>query len=354
MSTRPFTQHYDPFDTGVRTVVGQITTLGVMVLVVLDRLFPGKVARGRLEFMFDVDPKTLAKSLNNLETFGFASRSGGSKAELWIATDLGRGALRQSGLAASTAASTALLPPSAQPAQPALPFLSARPEIDGEILSAPVSSSDLIDQINPELIDQINPEEEEEPLEKFSETAAGRVAAVTAWLDQHAVTGDKRRDVLADAWCTAGRLEAWWLEMKRRETIGAIKFRTRFGPLNYAITCCLHHDEPPAPAFAPPVVTENFSAGDQRDPLADAQRQYPPVESQVWRYIRDELASDCRSIAVRRICEALYPAVFDEARLCLVVVEPTGLTIARQFQTSIQRMLLRDTQRAYTVEFVTP
>jgi len=256
MSTRPFTQHYDPFDTSVKTTIGQINTLGVLVLVVLNRLFPSKVATARLEFMFSVDAKTLNKALTNLEIFGFASRSGSSKAELWIATDLGRTTVHQ--IAASTAASVVTLPSVTQPAQPAL-LLTAetgqKPEIiDGEILSAPDrSSSDQSDLID---LDQIDREEEKYP-EKFSADSSNetdRQAAVKNWCQQHQITGDKLAGVLAEPFCTVERLEGWRLEMQRRVADGSFKPRNpanKFAALNYAIACCLHRDEPPVSAATP-------------------------------------------------------------------------------------------------------
>lgn len=358
MPTRPFTQHYDPDDVFVSTLVGQVGHLGLLCLIVMERLYPAQIKAARLAFMFKVkDPrKTLDPVLSDLYTYGYASHTGAAN---WIITDAGRNVIgRAIHPIASTAASTVTLLPVTQPALP-IGVDNSPNSVEksaGENLRHDrSSSSDLIDQ---SLIDR-SIQIEEEDAENFSgESELDRRAAVAAWCGQKSVTGEKRDRILADAWCTVARLDAWLTEMERRGSSGSIKFRNRFGALNYAITCCLNHDDPPTPYVAlsaplaadPAAGPENISVA---DPVADAHRRYPPIESRVWTSIRDELASDLKNVAARRICQALYPTTFDDDRLQLVVVDPTGLSIARQFQISFERMLKRDTQRAYTVEFLT-
>jgi len=267
MTTHSFTDRYDPDDVAVSTLVGQIGHLGVLCLMVLDRQFrlslidqakPAAIKTARLAFMFKVrDPrKTLDPLLADLEQYGFATHTGSHPHQSWRITDIGRLAVHP--LAASTDFHDRL--PSRSDSLPATQQLRLAPSENspgilmyaGENLSElRSSSSDLIR--SSDQIDQIDPEEEEES-EKISEP--DRRAAVERWCTQHTVTGEKRAAVLADAWCTVVRLEAWLSEMQRRGDNGLIKFRTRNGALTYAITCCLNHHEPPpaAPAAPRPVV----------------------------------------------------------------------------------------------------
>jgi hypothetical protein len=248
----------DPRDAEVLTLVGQIDHLGIVVLLALSRNFPEPVKLARLAQMTksrDVR-KTLQPILNSCEICGYATRTGSGNSESWHLTDIGIQAIIS--LVASITASTDRLPSRSRPASPttlALPGLeegaqqAALPPplmFAGENLSAPSrssSSSILIDQLDR----SIDPEEEEEnDAEKISaeKSEAERQAAVKTWCDLNAITGQKRSDVLADSWCTLERLSAWLSEMQHRGEHGLIKFRNKYGPLNYAITCCLHHDEP--------------------------------------------------------------------------------------------------------------
>ena len=242
--------HHDPRDMQVRTVFGQIDGLGILCLIVLDRLFPEKVALDRIAFMFKIGDvrKTLQPILNTLETFSFASRSGSKAHEQWIITDLGRFTLQHISRHATSTDFHDWLP-SQSDSQPALPLPKGGEIVDnsaGEILSQPSSSSsDLLDL--DQNLDQIRSEEEEKP-EKISE--ADRQAGVEAWCQQWSVTGAYKQDVLDDSWCTVKRLEGWRSEIARRESVGSFKPRNKKGgALVYALRCCLNplHDEPPDP-----------------------------------------------------------------------------------------------------------
>lgn len=189
--------------------------------------------------------------------------------------------------------------------------------------------------------------------------SAADAQALRTALTAAKVYGKRRRDLVADDWVTAARFTAW---LDYAGSLDALD-----NPAGFAILRCLDHIEPPPVETEPPATPWPIMSTDGQghtalmasedrtvtDRLADAHRRYPPIESRVWTSIRVELASDLKNVAARRICESLYPTRFDDERLQLVVVDPTWLLIARQFQTSIERMVKRDTQRACTVEFVT-
>lgn len=374
MTTRPFTQHYDPRDIESRTLIGQLGYLGVLVLVVLDRLFPEKIARDRLKFIFNVGDakKTLDRVLGDLEVFGYASRSGSAAHEHWIATDLGRTTISQ--IAASTAASVVTLPSVTQPAQPALPLLGGgnlpesgdkSPQIvengarDYLSRSDRSSSSDLID------LDQIDLEEEKNA-EKISHSTAGgfavenspspfqgegqgegeRRSAVTAWCQQYSITGDKQRDVLADPFCTVARLDAWRREMQRRAADGTFKPRNpnnKFAALNYAIACCLHHDEPPATPS--PVGEGGASApGEGGTPTGYTHLLHDPVFDQI----------------VLNLAQHYGPEVFMTLNPRLVTVDerPNKFTVLvtldrPELRPMIAKLAAGYSRKSYSVQIVT-
>jgi hypothetical protein len=100
-----------------------------------------------------------------------------------------------------------------------------------------------------------------------SDPEVARRAAVTVWCNLHAVTGEKRRDVLAEPCCTVARLDAWLMHWKGLGcTAKGKKFYNKWGPLNYAIRCCLNGDEPPSMAAAQGAAAapagETLSVGD--------------------------------------------------------------------------------------------
>ncbi len=252
----------DQRDVEFLTVIGQIDHLGLVVLCALALHFPEPVKTARLARLTKTGDirKTLQPALDACEICGYATRTGSPRYESWHITDIGRSILNR--LIASTAASTRLLP-----RQPALPFNLDSEESSGALsaLGDPVMSKPLIGEnlsparssssikIDLNSIDRSIIEEEE----------TERISA-ERWCDAHRITGDKRRAILSDPFCTADRLEAWLREWTRLgQTAKGEPFRSKFGPLNYAVACCLNHDDPPALAddeqenLSAPPISEN-------------------------------------------------------------------------------------------------
>jgi hypothetical protein len=252
----------DPRDLHVRDLTGQIDLLGIFVLIVLDRMFPEAVKTARLAFMARVsDPrKTLLPALDTLETYGYATHIGALGSESWIITTYGQDTLREL-TGTSRAASTATLPSVTQPALLPASDMVLDHKNGGKNLSAADRSYSSIDRSSIDRSDRSSIIEEDVSAETEkisapisspassggSREGADRLQAVAAWCDQHRVTGDKRERVLRDPWCTPDRLDAWLTHWTREgQTAKGEPFRSKWGPLNYAITCCLNHDDPPA------------------------------------------------------------------------------------------------------------
>lgn len=240
----------DPRDAEVLTLVGQIDHRGIVVLLALARCFPEPVKLARLALMTksasDIR-KVLRPILDNCEICGYATRTGSGAFESWHLTDIGQQTVLN--LVASLAATTDRLPSRSRPALPTTlrlpgfeeespPLMSA-----GENFSAARSySSDQIDQSS----DQID---------LIEEDTAEKISARRAWCANRSITGDKRARIVNDAWCTPERLEAW---LQHWTTTGCTAngepFRSKYGPLNYAIACCLQinkdgsRNEPPYPS----------------------------------------------------------------------------------------------------------
>lgn len=216
----------DPRDLVYRTIVGQIDLLGFFILFALDRLWPEQVKSARLAFMARIgDPrKTLKPILDTLETFGYATHTGGEASESWRITDYGRDTLRT--LIASTAASTLALPSASQPALPLSASGNPPAGPAGEILRrAPSSSSDQI-RDQSDFSDQSDEEEARE--EKIY------------LLKRNNISGPKAEQLTADPWVTPLRIMAWLLQVGEMKRTG---FKFRKGPEAYAISCLLNHDE---------------------------------------------------------------------------------------------------------------
>ncbi len=238
----------EPALASLSSLIGQVGLIGTGCLIALH-LADRNVAEDELLAIVHIDSvSTLRRHLRNCEIHEYATKVQRviKGSTFWHITDVGRHvigtAISLLGLPSASTGSTAT----------AQPRLIAAPDVldvigEKNFFSAPSSSSsssDLIDQSDRSIDFE---EEEEMPDEKnFSETAeAARVAAVTRWCDLQTVTGEKRKQLIADRWCTVERLSAWLSEMQHRSEIGAIKFRSRYGALNYTLTCCLNHDDPP-------------------------------------------------------------------------------------------------------------
>lgn len=237
--TISFAQRHDPDDVACRELTSKISLLGALCLIVMDKLFPQAITGDRLAYRFKVSDKrkTLDPVLADLWTYGYASHTGDDN---WRITDTGRQSITSIIASDATplalAASTAAFLPAAQPAL--MQIVDNSPNLvdnsAGENLRTDLSSNrSMIDQnLDRSLIDQ----EEEERREKI------------AWLDRHAVTGDKRKLALAST-CTAAHLDAWLTHWTREgKTSKGEPFRSKYGPLNYALTCSINGDIPPMPA----------------------------------------------------------------------------------------------------------
>lgn len=231
-----FTARHDPDDVSCRDLTSRISFLGILCLIVMERIYPAQISADRLAYRFKVGDKrkTLAPVLDELWTYGYASHTG---AEHWRITDTGRQAVAF--LVASTAASHALPPASAQPAQPTTDQIvdNSPNSVDksaGENLRPDLSiDQSLIDQ-SIDRIDRSNIDLKKEQTEKI------------AWLNLHSVSGDKRTAALASADCTAQLLQAWLDHWTRTgKTAKGEPFRNKYGPLNYALTCAINGDTPP-------------------------------------------------------------------------------------------------------------
>ncbi len=324
MSAKSFNQPYDPRDLDISDLVGRIEVLGVLCLVVMESFFPQPVKAARLAFMLKVKDarKTLTPVLNTCEIYGYLTRTGSSPHETVHITDIGRQVAAL--LNASHAASTPALPSAGQPAKP---LLAAAQIVDNSPISVdkPLgdflppdlsSSSDLIDQSI--RIDQsINLEEEEKSRPEIPEP--DRQAAAARWCDTHCVTGDKRRAILADPFATAARLNDWHTEMIRRGQSGAIKFRNKYGPINYAITCVLNHDECPNPWASQRATPVNDDESDDYEPekFSEPETPRPVVVSQPARndsMVKLEELWSTISAAVKTKSPDFYNFVFVHCR----------------------------------------
>jgi hypothetical protein len=256
-----FIDRHDPDDVACRELTSKITLLGTLCLIVMHQLFPQQISGERLAYRFKVSDKrkTLDPVLADLWTYGYASHTG---TDHWRITDIGRQALTS--LIASTAASPALLLTSASPAQPLTTTIvdnspTSVEKSAGENLRPDLSSNRSM--IDHQSIDRSSIIEEEQQ-QKIS------------WLDSHQVTGDKRRAALASPLCTAALLDAWlqhWtLEGK---TAKGEPFRSKWGPLNYALTCAINGDIPPAPS----PVGEGWGEGnDDPENISEPEKVEPP------------------------------------------------------------------------------
>lgn len=237
-----FTARHDPDDVSCRDLTSRISFLGILCLIVMERIYPAQISADRLAYRFKVGDKrkTLAPVLDELWTYGYASHTG---AEHWRITDTGRQAVAF--LVASTAASHALPPASATPAQPTTNQIvdNSPNSVDksaGENLRPDLSiDQSFIDQQSIDRIDRSNIDLEKEKTEKI------------AWLNRHSVSGDKRTAALASEDCTAQLLQAWLDHWTRTgKTAKGEPFRNKYGPLNYALTCAINGDTPPLPVEA--------------------------------------------------------------------------------------------------------
>lgn len=225
-----FIDRHDPDDVDCRELTSKITLLGTLCLIVMHKLFPAQISAERLAYRFKVSDKrkTLDPVLADLWTYGYASHTG---ADHWRITDKGQQAI--AALIASPAASIVALPTATQPALPMPAHVDNFVDNSaGENLRPDLSSSDLIDQSDPDRFDRSSIEEEHR--QKIS------------WLDAHQVTGDKRRAALSSPACTAALLDAWLKHWTSEgKTAKGEPFRSKWGPLNYALTCAINGD--PAP-----------------------------------------------------------------------------------------------------------
>jgi hypothetical protein len=230
----------------ISTAIGEVGAIGMTCLLALhaaDR----NMAEDELMAIVHVESvATLRRHLNFCAMHEYASmvRKSIKSSSLWHITDLGRSiVLKVISLLGLPSASTG---DNAATAQPRLIAAPLPPEAtEKNFFSALSSSSSSV--INQASNFDLDLEEEETGVKKISTelAEAARVSAVTRWCDLKGVTGEKRARVLADRWCTVERLSAWLEEMRHRGEINLIKFRNKYGPLNYAITCCLNHDDPP-------------------------------------------------------------------------------------------------------------
>lgn len=358
-------QRHDPQDVASRELVSKISLLGFMCLIVMERLYPALISADRLAYRFKVADrrKTLDPVLADLWTYGYASHTG---TDNWRITDVGRQVIAV--FIASPDASTALLLSSAQPSLPMTDrIVDNSPEpVDktGDFLGhADRSSSDL--QIDQSVLDRssIDPEEENRR-EKI------------AWLDRHAVTGDKRKLALAAA-CTAADLDAclaYWT--REGQTALGEPFRSKkYGPLNYAISCAINGDIPPAIDLPLPLgegrgegdnpssansVTEKISepasaapAGAPPPPTFDESKFVGMKPTQIWQAAQGELQLQ------------MTRAVYDTwvMRTAVADWQADHLTVAvpdqyikdwwdQRLMTTVTRILTGIVGRPVTVEFV--
>ena len=277
MSSQSFTERYDQRDLDIRTLVGQVGHLGLLCLIAMERMFPEPIRASRLAFMFKAkDPrKTLDPVLADLYTYGYASHTGPQASLAWRITDAGLVVVHL--LIASPVASPVALPSATQPTLPII--------VDNCLETGDKSAGDFLRRddllLDRSIFDlsldrsKIDLEEKAREPEKIPEST--RRAAAEVWCDAHAVTGDKRRAVLAKPLCTAewlGASLAYWTR-KGCTALGA-PFRNKWGPLNYAIACCLNGDEPPAvpvvaalppPFDDPSLPTDDDDGDDESDSL---------------------------------------------------------------------------------------
>lgn len=337
---------HDPRDVEIRTTVGQIDVLGVFVLTVMNRYYPEHVKAARLAFMAKISDarKTLFPVLDTLETFGYATHTGEPGHESWAITDYGRSTLRT--LIASPAASTLALPSASQPALPMT--VSAAAANAGENLSAPDLYS--IDLDRSKINDRSMIEDANGP-EKISD----RLQEVAAWCQRRGLTGDKRDRVLRDPWCTADRLEGWLQYWTREgQTAAGEKFRSKWGPLNYAIACCLNKQrtDPPAPE---PAEAEEMAEAEDREKISESIQ--PPViddlHSQYWQAALGELQMEMTRATFETWVKPCRPWSVNDGHWTLAVRDRYAQDwLQRRIYSTVRRILSGITSRDVTIDFI--
>lgn len=340
--TIPFATRHDPDDVACRELTSKVTLLGALCLIVMDKLFPHAITGDRLAYRFKVSDKrkTLDPVLADLWTYGYASHTGDDN---WRITDNGRQAINS--LIDSPAASMLALPSASQPA---LPMTTA--PASGDFLRQPASSIDrsMIDlsTLDRSLIDQ----EEEQLREKI------------AWLDRHAVTGDKRKQAIAARACTAAllqqHLDHWTREGR---TARGDEFRNKYGPLNYAVTCAISGEQPPAvsaviPDAAPliPATQIEPPAPPAPLPVLDESNVEGLKPTQIWQAAQGELQLQMTHATYDTWVKRTAVAAWHDDTL--VVAVPNDYTRdwwQQRLQTTVNRIVAGIVGRPIAVQFVT-
>lgn len=354
MTPQSFMQWRDPEDVASRELVSKIGLLGFMCLIVMEHLYPASLTADRLAYRFKVADrrKTLDPVLSDLWTYGYASHTGEDN---WRITDAGRQAIAvliPSASPLAAAASTAALLPAAQPAL--IQIVDNSPNsVDksaGENLRADLSSDRSMIDLSSDrsLIDQ----EEEKRRDKI------------AWLDRHAVTGDKRKLALAAA-CTAADLESCLTHWTRegKTALGEVFRSKKYGPLNYAISCAINGDIPPAIDLHRPL-GEGQGEGD--NPPADQPTEKisePPAfdesmivgmkPSQIWQAAQGELQLQMTRATYDTWVKKTSVAGYSDSHLTIAVPNQYSKDWWDQrLMTTITRILTGVVGRAITVEFI--
>jgi DNA-binding Lrp family transcriptional regulator len=193
-------------DPKVKTLVRDNAGLRLAVLVILW----AAAAPATVQDIADVincSRKSIGEVLPRMEQDGYTARLGAGRHPRWTLTDKAQ-QLELPGLSSYVNSSVS----------------------NGRNFLLASSSSDL--DLSLSSLDQIESEEEEE--QQREESSPQERAALA---DDYRLTGDYRTTVLADAWITRRRFEAWYTHAEAN---------SKRNPAAYAVTCCQNHDEPPA------------------------------------------------------------------------------------------------------------